>query len=241
MSIKIYASSTGEAIVYYPGQPNAERDGTVWQYSARGWCLRSAVFSLVPANGTAITDAAFTGLDTTGIDTSNLELTGVRISPNQSPGMVDVEFTFKYSTYSSGTWGGHFDGEIEQRAETTVREVPLQAVYDQEAGTGSDLEAAAKKAGEAEQETISVPGLKYYYTTYTSSFNWSETDLITVSAIAIANVGAPTGLEVTTNPPDPADTPTENKWLLQGKSIENVGGGLVKVSEEWEYSPVNWN
>jgi hypothetical protein len=233
MSINRYASLNGTKLVWYSSQPSAERDGDTWTYRFRAWCLRSSVFSLVPVSGTAITNAAFnasasSNIPVTGITTTNLELTGVSVMANPSPEMVDVEFSFKYSDVLTGTWMGHYNGEIEQRSETTVRDVPTKLAYE---GPIPDLVNAAIEAAAADIDTVPVPGLKYYYSTYTTSFGWSEAELIAVSGISIAEVGAPTGI----------DTPTANKWLLQGKSIENVGAGMVKVSEEWEYSPIDWN
>jgi hypothetical protein len=239
MSMKEYGTKDGSTIVWYAGQPTAEREGATWSYRYKGWCKRSLVFSLIPANDTAITDAAFAGIDITGVTTTSLKLNGVSLSPNSSPEKMDVEFIFKYTNIKTGSWGGHFNGEIEQRSETTVRDVPVNVVYQQEAGLGSDLEIQARAAAEAEVDSIPVPGLKYFYSLYTTSFVWSEPSLIAVSGISIAEVGAPTGLVVTGEAP--ATTPTPGFWILQGKSVENVGAGMVKVSEEWEYSPVSWN
>jgi len=229
MSMQEYGTKDGSAIVWYAGQPSADREGATWSYRYRGWCRRSSMFSLIPANATAITDAAFAGIDVTGITTTNLKLNGVSLSANQSPEKMDLEFTFKYTGIQTGSWLGHYDGEIEQRAETTVRDVPVRVAYE---CAVPDLVDAAIAAAKAEVDTIPVPGLKYFYSLYKTSFTWSEAELITVSAISIAEVGAPTGL---------AATPTANLWILQGKSVENVGAGMVKVSEEWEYSPVAWN
>lgn len=241
MSITRYVSLDGSALVWYSSQPTAERDGDVWTYKFRAWCQRAAVFSLIPASGTVITDASFTGIPTTGITTGFLALTGVSVSANPSPEMVDVECSFKYSNLPGGSWGGRRDGEIEQRAETTVRDVPTTLPY--KLGMEGDIADAAIAAAEAQIDTIPVPGLKYYYTLYTTSFGWTEADLIAVSGISIGEVGSPTGIVATDaeeGPPEVIATPTAKKWLLHGKSIENVGAGMVKVSEEWEYSPVDW-
>jgi hypothetical protein len=227
MAIIEYGSLDGTAIVWYAGQPTGDREGDIWTFRFRGWCRRASAVSLCPANGTLI--AAISGMPTVGITTANLALTGVSFYPNESPDKVDVEFAFRYNNMPTGAWLGHYDGEIEQRAETTVRDVPVRVAY--ECGI-EELEKAAQAAALAGQDTIPVPGIKYYYTIFKVSFSWSESNLITASGISIARVGPPTGL---------SPTPTENHWILQGKSIENVGAGMSKISEEWEYSPVAWN
>jgi len=241
MSMQEYGTKDGSTIVWYAGQPTAEREGAIWSYRYKGWCKRASMFSLIPANITAITDAAFPGIDTTGIITTNLKLNGVSLSANQSPEKMDLEFIFKYTGgVSTGSWLGHYDGEVEQRAETTVRDVPIgiACAGGQQEGL-EDIAIMAWAAAKEKKDSIPVPGLKYFYSLYLKSFTWNELSLISVSAISIGAVGAPTGL-VATSDPDPI-TPTVNKWILQGKSIENVGAGMVKVSEEWEYSPVAWN
>ena len=247
MSINRYTSLDGTKLVWYSSQPSADREGDYWTYRFRAWCLRSSVFSLIPATGTVITNAAFNAsassdIPVTGIsDTGNLDLTGVSVMANPSPEMVDVEFLFKYSNAPTGSWNGHYDGEIEQRVETTVRDVPVALIYNLDPTAATDLGKQAKNAAEALIDTVPVPGMKYYYSLYTISFGWTEPELIAVSGISIAEIGAPTGIVATPAMPDPPGvTPTEFKWILQGKSIENVGAGMVKVSEEWEYSPIDW-
>jgi hypothetical protein len=228
MSLKEYGTEFGASIVWYTSQPTAERDGGVWQYRYRGWCARANAFSLIPAEGSLLSNLQ--NADRTGIvagELANLKLRGASILGNASPEKVDIELLYKRDDIPSGSWMGHTPGEVEQRAETTVRDLPVQVGYN---SSIASIQDAAIIAAQQDIDTIPVPGLKYYYSTYLTNFEWTEANMITVGAISIAEVGAPSGMTGA----------TALKWILQGKSIENVGAGMVKVSEEWEYSPVGW-
>jgi hypothetical protein len=166
-------------------------------------------------------------LDTIAIiNGSTFYLAKVDVEETDTPERVNVTFT--YNTLGSSSWQKEpepKENDIEQRTEPTSREITTTNAYT----GGATFSAEALAAMGYGQKTVSVGGLKYEYAAYKSSFTWSEANLVAVSGIGVGKLGAPTGII----------GPTAFKWKFHGKQIERHGN-LTKITEHWEYSPVDW-
>ena len=214
-----YGDAGTSAITWYKGQPTKERENDQWSYVWRGWCAEASAETLIPADLEEMEDEP------------DYLLRKAEISATDAPGIVDVTLTY---TYKGGTrWDWIDPDEVDQRAEVVTLEIGRARAYD----AGDELQERAKDAMDAGEETVKVGGLRYEYGYYETDFEWSEANLVSSSGldggdiVAPGEVGSPSGL---------TGTVTAGKWMYRGKRIERRNKRIVKIGEQWEYSPAGW-
>lgn len=212
-------------ITWYPNQPTKERENGVWAYVWRGWCATASAETLIPAD-----------LEEMPGDTDCL-LKKAEIADTSAPGIVDVTLTY---TYQGRDPVEIFDpADIEQRSEVISLQIGrarMLDAYEEGSGDTSYLDRA-NGAMEAQEDEVTVGGLRYEYGYYETDFEWSEANLVASSGLDGGDIKAPGELG---RPSGLTGTVTDKLWMYRGKRIERKSSRVVRVGEQWEYNPAGW-
>jgi hypothetical protein len=219
MAATHYGDEGTGAITWYKNQPTRERENDQWNYVWKGWCAKDSADDLIPDDLAEMPGDA------------DYLLRKVAVEDTDAPGIVDITLTYTYKGGASWDW---FDpDEIDQRCEVATLEIGRARAYN----AGGELQERADEAMEAQEETVKVGGLRYEYGYYESDFEWSEANLVLSSGLdggavkAPGELGKPSGL---------TGAVTAGKWMYRGKRIERRSKSVVKIGEQWEYSPAGW-
>ena len=212
---KIAFANYDGSLQIYKGYPDIVRNS---QYSYvityKYWCRQNDAMSLIPAYTAACT---LPGL-------SNHKALETHISPNDTPGMVDVTVVYRLPG-PAGTSSTHEDGEYSKSSNTSWIEV---AIDDPRLVTGGFLTTAqVAKAKARGKVTFGIGSCEYTYTVWTDTPTWNEAELTG----GLGKTSAPTGM---------TGSPVAANWMKIGIS-QRQDGDLGEFSETWKYHALGWD
>lgn len=118
-------------------------------------------------------------------------------------------------------------GTVTRSSDGTAQELPIETHPDYSAGQ-SEAEGVPVVNGNLKPgvQSYLVPGIAYTRTEVKSAFTFSQANL----TASVGKRNAPAGLS----------GPTAGRWLKTAIRVDQAGG-VVNVSETWQYAPQGWD
>jgi hypothetical protein len=208
------------------GYPKRSREGSQWVFTWRYWCPSASAHDgtggLIPARNANMPNY----LDYTG---TNYYLNHVEVSATEVPKMVYVDLKYtKNSGSSGGGWySSHSNGDIEKSVNKTMREIDKERAI--EAGL-----IAREDFPSDSQKTVGIVGIEYVYTYFSSTFDWTEENILSY----LCEVGIkPTSID---EMPGITDVGDYEQWLCKGQSVREDGGGITQISTTYAWDRLSW-
>lgn len=224
MSTDFSGEKNGDGLVYYTPEPEKRRDQDgFWEWTYKGWCKAAVAESIIPPHRSSLTEG------------SSLYLNEVVVSPNATPGMVDVTLVYRDpSTEDGGSYdpiSTHADGAVEKGSRADWQEVPVDD--DRLVSSGYISTAQRDELKNKKYKTVGIGGVEYTYVQFIKSFEWSQSN---VAPDSLGKTGAPLGMT----------SGNTTRWLLAGVDIQSDGvdpeDGLeiTRRTLTYRYSAIGW-
>ncbi len=201
-----HVGNDGSTLVIQPGFPiKRQTPDAKWEIEFLYWTAKDGAEALLPSPGAASTEAGHTGL----------LLQDVEIFPSEDPTAVFVRLIYRDPDVILRQVGTTI-----RESEAAIQEVPIE----HKTGLTDPEKATLKAAG---VKSFIVPSVTYSRTTFSSSFTFTEANL--VDGVGLID-NAPTGMTA----------PTANRWLKTALTVRKAGSD-VEVRNTWMYDTNGWS